>query len=132
MSVLKKIEFGTGQNNISSQVPMMIKQNNEPQVTEEPGESSGQITTPMEHIETRRYPQREIQIPVHLRDYELGRDTNLDEEEDVTYHAFFADSDPVTFEEATNGSQWIQAMDEEIHAIEKNNTWELLCVLNCW
>jgi hypothetical protein len=29
------------------------------------------------------------------------------------------------FEEAANDENWRKAMDEEIHAIEKNETWEL-------
>ncbi|CAL5423091.1 unnamed protein product [Camellia sinensis] len=33
--------------------------------------------------------------------------------------------DPVIFNNAVQDPKWQQAMDEEIHAIEKNNTWEL-------
>jgi hypothetical protein len=33
--------------------------------------------------------------------------------------------DPVTFEEAVKSEKWRTAMDTEIKAIEKNNTWEL-------
>lgn len=29
------------------------------------------------------------------------------------------------FEETTHDERWIHVMDEEIHVIEKNNTWEL-------
>jgi len=39
--------------------------------------------------------------------------------------ALFADCDPITFEEAAKDDHWMNAMDEEIHDIEKNNTWEL-------
>lgn len=46
-------------------------------------------------------------------------------EEDATYYALFADCDPVTHEEAANDNRWINAMDGEIQAIEKNKTWEL-------
>ena len=30
------------------------------------------------------------------------------------------------FEDAVNEEKWIEAMDEEIGAIEKSNTWELV------
>ena len=33
--------------------------------------------------------------------------------------------DPIHFEDAIKDRKWIEAMDEEINAIEKNKTWEL-------
>eukprot|EP01018_Ginkgo_biloba_P024370 Gb_37459 [translate_table: standard] len=45
--------------------------------------------------------------------------------EDICHFAFFADCDPITFEEAIEDDKWIKAMNEEIAAIEKNQTWEL-------
>ena len=33
--------------------------------------------------------------------------------------------DPIHFEEAVKYKKWIDVMDEEINAIEKNKTWEL-------
>ena len=36
-----------------------------------------------------------------------------------------ADDEPMTFEEATQEKKWRYAMDEEIQAIKKNETWEL-------
>jgi len=38
---------------------------------------------------------------------------------------FFINNDPLSFTEAIIGEKWIKAMDEEIHAIEKNDTWKL-------
>ena len=34
--------------------------------------------------------------------------------------------DPIHFEEAIKDRNWIEAMDEEINAIERNNTWDLV------
>jgi hypothetical protein len=45
--------------------------------------------------------------------------------EDTTLFYFFADNDPLSFNEAVIEEKWIEAMDEEIHAIEKNDTWKL-------
>ena len=45
--------------------------------------------------------------------------------EDTTLFCFFTDSDPLSFNEAITEEKWIKAMDEEIHAIEKNDTWKL-------
>ncbi|KAJ7958815.1 Retrovirus-related Pol polyprotein from transposon TNT 1-94 [Quillaja saponaria] len=45
--------------------------------------------------------------------------------EDVNLFCLVVDSKPLFFEEAENDKKWRQAMDEEIIAIEKNDTWEL-------
>ncbi|KAG9450658.1 hypothetical protein H6P81_010623 [Aristolochia fimbriata] len=45
--------------------------------------------------------------------------------EDYTLYCLLAESDPVTFEEAAQDKKWRKAMDEEIEAIKKNDTWEL-------
>ncbi|XP_022863396.1 uncharacterized protein LOC111383514 [Olea europaea var. sylvestris] len=37
----------------------------------------------------------------------------------------FVDTKPLNFEEAMEDKKWRHAMDEEIRAIKKNNTWEL-------
>lgn len=37
-------------------------------------------------------------------------------------------ADPSSFEEATGKKEWIKAMEEELEAIEKNNTWSLVQV----
>ncbi|KAL0429361.1 UNVERIFIED_CONTAM: Retrovirus-related Pol polyprotein from transposon TNT 1-94 [Sesamum radiatum] len=37
----------------------------------------------------------------------------------------FMNDEPLSFEEAIKEKKWIQAMEEEIHSIEKNDTWEL-------
>ena len=37
----------------------------------------------------------------------------------------FVDSEPLNFEEAVKDEKWRQTMEEEINAIEKNDTWEL-------
>lgn len=34
--------------------------------------------------------------------------------------------DPITYEEAVKSDKWKKAMDAEIEAIERNNTWELI------
>jgi hypothetical protein len=43
--------------------------------------------------------------------------------EDTTLFCFFADNDPLSFNKAITEEK-IEAMDEEIHAIEKNDTWK--------
>ena len=47
-----------------------------------------------------------------------------EEVDQVSNFAFIA-CDPVDFREAVKKDIWIKAMDEEIDAIERNNTWNL-------
>ena len=43
----------------------------------------------------------------------------------VTLFCLFADREPTGFEEAVREKKWRDAMDEEIKAVKKNDTWEL-------
>ena len=58
--------------------------------------------------------------PTWMRDYESGE--GLSEEEDTTYQALFAGSDPVSYRDAVKSAKWRKAMDAEIEAIKKNDT----------
>jgi len=46
--------------------------------------------------------------------------------EEIINFTLFADCDPVIFEEASSDENWRKAMDDEIRAIEKNDTCELV------
>ena len=62
--------------------------------------------------------------PVWMRDYVSGE--GFFEEKDMAYLALFTDIDPISYEEAVKSDKWNKAMDSEIEAIERNNTWELI------
>jgi len=55
----------------------------------------------------------------------VGNDNDPSDEEIINF-ALFANCEPVIFEEATNDQNWRKAMDEEIHAIKKNEMWDLI------
>ena len=38
----------------------------------------------------------------------------------------FADADPISFEDASKEKKWRNVMDQEIDAIQRNKTWELV------
>lgn len=58
-----------------------------------------------------------------MSDYEV---TGIERSEDpLTHFALFSGCDPVSFDVAVKESKWQKAMDDEIAAIERNNTWEL-------
>ncbi|KAH9685900.1 hypothetical protein KPL70_014158 [Citrus sinensis] len=48
-----------------------------------------------------------------------------EESNDDTFEIEEEEADPTTFEEANKSARWRKAMDQEMAAIEKNNTWEL-------
>ena len=48
-----------------------------------------------------------------------------DEVDQVSNFSFIA-CDPIDFDEAIKNDVWIKSMDEEIDAIERNNTWNLV------
>ncbi|XP_019252870.1 PREDICTED: uncharacterized protein LOC109231682 [Nicotiana attenuata] len=56
-------------------------------------------------------------------DYDMSG-INIDDET-IAHFALLADSDPITFESVVQEAKWKEAMDVEISAIEKNDTWEL-------
>ncbi|KZV27848.1 hypothetical protein F511_36126 [Dorcoceras hygrometricum] len=43
----------------------------------------------------------------------------------MNFFCLLADAEPLSFDEAEKDEKWRRAMDEEIHAIVKNDTWEL-------
>lgn len=77
--------------------------------------------------------ERVREPPIWMRDYASGE--GLSEEENEVNAAMFAENevnasvfaseDPLYYEEAVKISKWQLAMDAEIKAIEKNETWEL-------
>jgi hypothetical protein len=45
---------------------------------------------------------------------------------DIVHLALFVDTEPISYAEASNHSEWREAMQDEIEAIERNHTWELV------
>ena len=62
-------------------------------------------------------------MSAHLKDYEVMTDTKITKEGLVKF-CVFSNYDLISYEE-TSDEKWIQAMNEEIQSIEKNNKWKL-------
>ena len=60
-----------------------------------------------------------------MRDYETEQGLSDEEHVNQAHLALFTDGDRITFAEAVKFEKWRKAMDQEIQAIEKNDTWEL-------
>lgn len=56
--------------------------------------------------------------PFRMSDYVSGDE--LSDDDPIVHLALFADSDPISFNDAANNIKWKKAMDAEIEAIKKN------------
>ena len=90
-------------------------------------ESQESMTPPSSPTPNREDPSLEessSERPCRMRNlqelYEVT--TNQD---NLTLFCLFADCEPIGFEEAVQSKKWREAMDEEIQAIRKNDTWDL-------
>ncbi|KAM1031938.1 hypothetical protein ACFX2I_035575 [Malus domestica] len=73
-----------------------------------------------EEVEQNQRPKRTITKPARFRDENFTS----------TYSCFFAgpidEAEPSHYEEAKDVKEWKIAMDEEMHALMKNETWDLV------
>lgn len=53
----------------------------------------------------------------------------LSDDDPIVHLGLFADSDPISFNDAANNIKWKKAMDAEIEATKKNETWVLTDLL---
>ncbi|KAJ9537516.1 hypothetical protein OSB04_030249 [Centaurea solstitialis] len=77
-----------------------------------------------DQAEPKTRSTRTRQTPAHLRDYVSGEGMSEDEAEQYLV-LFTCDKDPTGYYEAAKREEWRRAMDLEIEAIIKNETWEL-------
>ncbi|TQE03722.1 hypothetical protein C1H46_010696 [Malus baccata] len=63
--------------------------------------------------------------PTWMRDYETGEGLSDEENVSMAHLALFTNGDPTTYYDTVKSEKWRQAMQQEIEAIEKNDTWEL-------
>jgi len=84
---------------------------------------SASASIPNENQASNSEPQRQRKRPSWMTDYVSGDE--LSDEDTTAHFALFAGSDPMLFTEAVKEEKWKRAMDAEIQAIEKNETWEL-------
>lgn len=58
--------------------------------------------------------------PMQIKDYEVNGIDDL-----ITHFTLFLDCNSITFESAIKEEKWQKGIDDEINAIERNDTWEL-------
>jgi len=79
-----------------------------------------EVATPIVIMMER--PRRQQRQPVHLQDCVVNLDDEVYDNGDLVHFAFLADSEPVRLADAIQHPKWQEAMNEELMAIEKNNT----------
>nr|GEX54536.1 hypothetical protein [Tanacetum cinerariifolium] len=70
--------------------------------------------------------QRVRRPPTYLFDYFIGNEEDLELDDDEVMFTDLIHQDPVHYEDAAKDEKWKKAMDLEILAIEKNQTWQLV------
>ncbi|CAL1396308.1 unnamed protein product [Linum trigynum] len=94
-------------------------------------DTSTPVTSPPSHREPASPEGESSESPrerpqKYRRLEEIYEETTTIEGDELTLYCHFIDSEPVDVEEAMKNEKWKRAMDEEIGAIEKNKTWELV------
>ncbi|KAJ7943125.1 Retrovirus-related Pol polyprotein from transposon TNT 1-94 [Quillaja saponaria] len=69
--------------------------------------------------------EEDIILRIIMKEDANNHQEAVKEEEEIMRDQMRRDSELLFFEEAENDKKWRQAMDEEVKAIEKNDTWEL-------
>ncbi|RDX66056.1 hypothetical protein CR513_55223, partial [Mucuna pruriens] len=91
-------------------------------------ESEMQVDQTSDELESSNRLKRHRQLPTRLQDYIMGNDNDPSDEEIINF-ALFSYYEPMTYGQASSDENWRKVMDDEIHAIEKNETWELTNLL---
>ena len=73
-----------------------------------------------------RRTQRTRFPSTRLAGHEVYGDGVITSGGDLVHQALMADIEPILWREALNIREWKDAMKEELEAIEKNKTWELV------
>jgi len=69
--------------------------------------------------------RRQQRQPVHLQDYKVNLDDEVDDNGELVHFSFLADSEPARLADTIQHPKWKEAMNEELMTIKKNNTWQL-------
>ena len=93
------------------------------------GEVQAKPTGAVQVVEGRR-STRTRSLPIRLEDYEMFPNSAIDDDGKLVHLALMGEAEPVTFPEAIKKEVWLEAMREELKAIERNKTWELASLPN--
>jgi hypothetical protein len=72
-------------------------------------------------MELSSQPQRQRHASTRFQDYEVYADGDISVEGNLVHMALFVDIEPVSFNQAITETRWIDAMKEELQAIEEQD-----------
>ncbi|XP_076901612.1 uncharacterized protein LOC143556071 [Bidens hawaiensis] len=70
--------------------------------------------------------KRPLKPPTWLNDYHSGEGLSDSDNELLSCQFALSITDPILYTQAAKNDEWVKAMENELQAIEKNNTWELV------
>ncbi|KAK2440388.1 putative mitochondrial protein [Trifolium repens] len=73
-----------------------------------------------------RKSTRTRKTPARIQDCIIADDNEVNEDGDLVHFALLAGAEPINYVDALTDKKWKQAMIEELSAIEKNQTWEMV------
>ena len=92
-----------------------------PRIEQAREESTTPLTSPVASTQENRSSSERVPRFRNLQEiYEV-----TENQENLTFFCLFVDCEPMNFQEAMGNRNWKDAMDEEIKAVKKNDTWEL-------
>lgn len=71
-------------------------------------------------------PQRTRNMFARLQECVIKSDNMVDDEEELSHYAFYANIESVNVIKELKDSKWMQMVNEELKSIEVNNTWSLV------
>jgi hypothetical protein len=99
------------------------------ELLDEQGTTEDEVPTPQQVDTLHNEPRRSTRTTIpnrNLQDYDMISDTMVTPDGDIVHLALFVDTEPISYVEASNHHEWREAMQDEIEAIERNHTWELV------
>lgn len=78
-------------------------------------------------IENNYRSSQRVKFPsIRLLDHEIISDNEVIDSGGLVHFAFLVDAEILSWEQVVNIKEWEEAMLEELRAIEKNKTWEMV------
>jgi hypothetical protein len=75
---------------------------------------------------TSQIPQRTRACPTRLQDYEVTGDDEVTPDGELVHFTLLARVEPINYSESLNDKKLKSIMVEELQAIKRKNTWELV------
>ncbi|GAU42259.1 hypothetical protein TSUD_327370 [Trifolium subterraneum] len=97
-----------------------------PHLSQIPDDETDAVESTTDNNNGTRKSNKTKKVPPRIQDCITANDNEVDEDGDLVHFAQLAGAKPINYLEAMSNLKWKQAMEEELCAIEKNQTWKLV------